>query len=127
MRKPTKKQKILSHLKSGRTITSMEAIDLYRCTRLAAVIHSLKEEGYDSTSAEFYEEITKRLHETFPHKFKDGTLGFIARDTVTDYYQPEVGDFYIFEASHQHFVMPYKTNDKDPTRRSMSFNFVIQK
>ena len=42
MRKPTKKQKILSHLKSGRTITSMEAIDLYRCTRLAAVIHSLK-------------------------------------------------------------------------------------
>tara|TARA_R100000458_G_C8149629_1_gene157762 strand:+ start:295 stop:531 length:237 start_codon:yes stop_codon:yes gene_type:complete len=50
MRKPTKKQKILSHLKSGRTITSMEAIDLYRCTRLAAVIHSLKEEGYDIIS-----------------------------------------------------------------------------
>jgi len=61
------------------------------------------------------------------HKFKDGLLGFIARDTITDYYKPEVGHFYIFEASHQHFVLPYKTNDKDPTRRSMSFNFIIQK
>ena len=38
-----------------------------------AIDTELKEEGYDSTSAEFYEEITKRLHETFPHKFKDGT------------------------------------------------------
>tara|TARA_R100001594_G_scaffold146348_1_gene197651 strand:+ start:165 stop:1124 length:960 start_codon:yes stop_codon:yes gene_type:complete len=38
-----------------------------------AIDTELKEEGYDSTSAEFYEEITKRLHENFPHKFKDGT------------------------------------------------------
>jgi hypothetical protein len=36
-----------------------------------AIDTELKEEGYDSTSAEFYEEITKRLHETFPHKFKN--------------------------------------------------------
>ena len=38
-----------------------------------AIDTDLKEEGYDSTSSEFYEEINKRLHETFPHKFKDGT------------------------------------------------------
>lgn len=42
----TKKQKILSHLKSGKSITSMQAIDLYRVTRLAAVVHTLKKEGY---------------------------------------------------------------------------------
>ena len=36
-----------------------------------AIDTDLKEEGYDSTSPEFYEEITKRLHETFPNKFVD--------------------------------------------------------
>jgi hypothetical protein len=35
-----------------------------------AIDTDLKEEGYDSTSPEFYEEITKRLQETFPNKFK---------------------------------------------------------
>lgn len=40
----TKKQKILNHLKSGKTITSMEAINLYGVTRLAAVVHTLKKE-----------------------------------------------------------------------------------
>ena len=58
------------------------------------------------------------------HKFKDGSVGFAFHDNTTKYFEPVVGDFYIFEASHQHFVFPYKTNDKDPTRRSMSFNFV---
>ena len=61
-----------------------------------------------------------------PHKFKDGKLGFFARDTYCDFYDCKVGDFYIFEASHQHFVMPFKTNDVDPVRRSMSFNFIIE-
>ena len=36
-----------------------------------AIDTDLKEEGYDSTSSEFYEEINKRLQETFPNKFKD--------------------------------------------------------
>ena len=38
-----------------------------------AIDTDLKEEGYDSTSSEFYEEINKRLHETFPNKFKTNT------------------------------------------------------
>ena len=58
------------------------------------------------------------------HKFRDGALGFIFPENKTMFYEPDVGDFYIFEASHQHFVLPYKTNDSDPTRRSMSFNFI---
>ena len=59
------------------------------------------------------------------HKFRDGALGFVFPNNETRFYEPEVGDFYIFEASHQHFVSPYKTNDEDPTRRSMSLNFIV--
>ena len=55
-----------------------------------------------------------------PHK-----LGFIGVDGTTSFYvEPKVGDFYIFEARHQHFVMPFKTKIKGAVRRSMSFNFV---
>ena len=61
------------------------------------------------------------------HKFRDGSLGFCLPNDDVKFFEPEVGHFYIFEASHMHFVFPYKTNDKDPTRRSMSFNFIIDK
>ena len=61
------------------------------------------------------------------HKFRDGSLGFVYPGDNVKFFDPKVGHFYIFEASHMHFVFPYKTNDKDPTRRSMSFNFIIDK
>jgi len=62
-----------------------------------------------------------------PHKFKDGTLGFldIPRKGVC-YLEPKVGDFYIFQAEHQHCVMPFKTKGKNDIRRSMSFNFLLE-
>ena len=37
---------ILNHLKSGKEITPMEALELYGCFRLGAVIFDLKDEGY---------------------------------------------------------------------------------
>ena len=37
---------ILNHLESGRTITSLEALNLYGCLRLAAIIYSLREEEF---------------------------------------------------------------------------------
>ena len=59
------------------------------------------------------------------HKFKDGQLGFTSADGIgTVYMTPKTGDFYIFEAKHQHFVMPFKVKNKGEIRRSMSFNFV---
>lgn len=62
-----------------------------------------------------------------PHKFKDGQLGFISEDGLsTIYMEPEVGHFYIFEARHQHCVMPFKTKNKGDIRRSMSFNFIFK-
>lgn len=39
--------KILNHLKSGQTLSQAEAIDLYNCYRLSAVIYCLRNLGYD--------------------------------------------------------------------------------
>jgi hypothetical protein len=36
---------ILAHLESGKPITSLDAIRLYRCTRLAVWIHLFKKKG----------------------------------------------------------------------------------
>lgn len=38
---------ILEHLKSGKSITSMEAFELYGCTRLSDKIFQLRNAGYD--------------------------------------------------------------------------------
>ncbi len=43
----TKTNKILRHLKSHKSLTSMEAFELYRATRLSAIIFRLREEGFD--------------------------------------------------------------------------------
>jgi hypothetical protein len=60
-----------------------------------------------------------------PHKFKDGQLGFTGVDGISCTWMiPKVGHFYIFEAHHNHCVMPFKTKVKGEIRRSMSFNFI---
>tara|TARA_R100000149_G_C5828760_1_gene105126 strand:+ start:66 stop:608 length:543 start_codon:yes stop_codon:yes gene_type:complete len=60
-----------------------------------------------------------------PHKYKDGFLGFSDVDGQhSTWFEPKVGEFYIFEAKHQHFVMPFKVKNKGDIRRSMSFNFI---
>lgn len=38
---------VLAHLKSGRSITSMQAFELYGCTRLADKVHKLRKRGYN--------------------------------------------------------------------------------
>jgi hypothetical protein len=43
----TKKERILAHLKSGYSITPLEALKSYGSFRLGAVIFELKREGYD--------------------------------------------------------------------------------
>ena len=60
----------------------------------------------------------------YENKFRDGLLGFITEDGLRiEWTEPKVGDFYIFEACHQHCVMPFKTKINGEVRRSMSFNF----
>ncbi len=47
MNKITQDQTILNHLKSGRSITSAEAVRLYECYRLSANIERLRKAGHD--------------------------------------------------------------------------------
>ena len=44
--KLSQKLQVLAHLKKNKTITSWEAIKMFRCTRLADRIFVLKEEGH---------------------------------------------------------------------------------
>lgn len=38
---------ILNHLKQGHTLSQAEAINLFMCYRLSAIIKSLRNDGYD--------------------------------------------------------------------------------
>lgn len=40
-------EKILEHLKSGRTLTPLEALQEFGCLRLAARVWELRSQGYD--------------------------------------------------------------------------------
>ena len=62
-----------------------------------------------------------------PHKFQDGELTFINIDgSSCTTVAPQVGDFYVFQASHMHCVNPFKTKSPKDIRRSMSFNFILK-
>lgn len=43
--------RILNHLRSGKTLTAIEALQRFGCFRLAARVKDLKEEGHDIRSA----------------------------------------------------------------------------
>jgi hypothetical protein len=45
--KPSHKSKVLAHLKEDKTITSWEAIDMFKYTRLADSIFVLRGEGHN--------------------------------------------------------------------------------
>lgn len=47
LRRSTQCESIISHLKSGRTITQSEALDLYGIERLASRISDLRKRGFD--------------------------------------------------------------------------------
>lgn len=54
----SKLEKVLDHLLSGKSITSWEAIKLYRATRLSAIIYDLRAKGYNIHSEKEYNEVT---------------------------------------------------------------------
>ena len=43
----SQQQQILSHLKQGKTLSQAEAITLFNCYRLGAVIYRLRRAGYE--------------------------------------------------------------------------------
>lgn len=46
-KKTSKTEKVLNHLEKYKTITSLEAIELYSATRLSAIIFNLRKRGYN--------------------------------------------------------------------------------
>lgn len=50
-RSPTQAQAILNHLRDGNSLTSLEALQLHGCFRLAARIHELRRDGYEIEEA----------------------------------------------------------------------------
>jgi len=42
----TKTDKVIFHLQSGKTISSMEAFQMFNATRLSAIIFELRRKGY---------------------------------------------------------------------------------
>lgn len=55
----SKTQKVLRHLITRKSITSWEAIKLYRATRLSAIIYTLRKRGYIIESVPEYNKSTK--------------------------------------------------------------------
>lgn len=47
MNKLSQSEKILRHMKRGRTITQEQAVRLFKCYRLSARIADLKKKGYN--------------------------------------------------------------------------------
>lgn len=46
----TQRQQVLDHLRTQGSITSWEAITLFRATRLSGIIYDLRKDGYPITS-----------------------------------------------------------------------------
>ena len=84
-------------------------------------------------SSVMYLKIPKYLPSRKPHRIEeDGAIIFTnnsGKDSVwghpTMTLQPKVRDFFIFPASQQHFVYPFRTEDGKGERRSVSFNAVF--
>lgn len=45
-KKETQKRLILRYLRSGRSLTQLQALNMFNCMRLARVVHQLKKEGH---------------------------------------------------------------------------------
>ena len=67
----TKTGKVLAHLQRNGSITSWDAIQMYRATRLSAIIFNLREEGYNILSENCNCKETKTYWVNYIYKGKD--------------------------------------------------------
>tara|TARA_Y100001963_G_C6629010_1_gene375382 strand:- start:91 stop:297 length:207 start_codon:yes stop_codon:yes gene_type:complete len=56
----TQIKQVSSHLKEKKKITSWEAIMEYKCTRLSAVIYTLRKDGWEIRSDHKFNKTTKK-------------------------------------------------------------------
>ena len=84
-------------------------------------------------SAVMYLKIPKLKKERKEHRRSvDGAITFVGNSSLDiDFshpnitYHPAVGDFYMFGAQQQHAVYPYRCEEGDTERRSVSFNAIF--
>ena len=48
----TQEKAVLEYLKTGKTLSPLEALDKFGCFRLASIIHSLKQDGHQIETSE---------------------------------------------------------------------------
>ena len=58
-------QSILNYLLQGKKLTSLEALDLFKCMRLGARIWDLKQQGYTIEEKLIYDENTKKHYSSY--------------------------------------------------------------
>ena len=73
----TNKMQILNHLLGQKHISQLEALGVYRCFRLSAVIHELRKEGYNVLSHWSVDATGKRYKRYYLAK-KLGTVGLVS-------------------------------------------------
>ena len=90
--------------------------------------------GKCTISSVMYLKIPKMLPPIKEHRSTDdGSILFVSNASRDNDFSvpnivipPAAGDFFIFGAQQQHAVYPYRCEEGDPERRSISFNAVFQ-
>jgi hypothetical protein len=85
-------------------------------------------------SSVMYLKVPKMLPSKKEHRpLDDGSILFVSNSSRDIDFSvpnivipPQVGDFFIFGAHQQHAVYPYRCEEGDPERRSISFNATFQ-
>lgn len=65
MKKVTKTDQVKKHLTTKKSITSWDAIKLYKSTRLSSIIHNLRNDGWNIETKEVSQKDTNGNHCTF--------------------------------------------------------------
>ena len=79
MRKKSKKDLVLIHLQMHKSITSWEAIEKFRATRLSAIIHTLRhKDGHNITSSPEYNKETGTNYDRYTLHQENASTGQFA-------------------------------------------------
>lgn len=82
MRKPSQKDQILTHFLTGASLTPLEALNNFGAFRLSAVVHKLKEEGWDIESKLIHDKRNNKMYSKYRlsdevEKPEQGRLAYI--------------------------------------------------
>ena len=103
--KTTKTKLVLNHLLSGKTITSLDAINLYSATRLSAIIFNLRNRGYDIAT------LPKTITDKYGNKCDFAQYKLIDSDLNVDGFEDNLFTSAGEEVPHIDFTETTETNE----------------